>query len=695
MKHLRDNKIMHRDLKPGNIMKYICEDGSSIYKLTDFGAARELEDDQQFMSLYGTEEYLHPDMYERAVLRKPAGKTFKANFDLWSIGVTLFHIATGSLPFKPYGGRKNKETMYKITTEKASGIICGIQHTENGEIEWSRNLPKTCLLSPAAGALFTRLLAGLMECQPTKMWSFEQFFESVTFILSHKVYHVFYVNAMKDVYVYIGPKESTNDFKTRLKNTFSIALESQLLLFNKNQLVDIQEITTTPENPIILLNSDSAKMRQSSFKSSPVIKFPDLRINITNTDQDASLAKQASSTAYTIARNITKCSLYYSLARSTPIQVIAFIDSNVTLLFEKQQACLHLFNSIHNQLQYMTSTCSFLNTLSGNLMNGQTDQQMLKSAQDVQFNFNKLSDYWTGLSRKMASMGDKVKDLTDKWTREALTNPDNPMTSCPTRAKHYCQKIKDSWQNLHKDKTNRILSVNEDQLHQLEKIKIDNNCKKINNLLNNVAYKGLDDITEKLEDWYTSAQVSIVQLNCLFKELAHFMNECDKVQRFLNSMKEIENRNWNELIAYSSSNSTCKAPACKKDDKCDSSSSLETTNGSVSKTSLLKPLQSSQAQATANLPQVNEVTSLFLSCTDPATLGSLPGHLAAEINRLREAHSKMWSAIEENQAVISEFDSLYIEGNNPQVRECTDVPVYAQWKAADRRDTSDRRDPKR
>jgi len=30
----------------------------SIYKLIDFGAARQLQDDQQFMSLYGTEEYL-------------------------------------------------------------------------------------------------------------------------------------------------------------------------------------------------------------------------------------------------------------------------------------------------------------------------------------------------------------------------------------------------------------------------------------------------------------------------------------------------------------------------------------------------------------------------------------------------------------------------------------------------------------
>jgi len=58
MNHLRENGIVHRDIKPGNIMRVIGEDGQSVYKLTDFGAARELEDDEQFVSLYGTEEYL-------------------------------------------------------------------------------------------------------------------------------------------------------------------------------------------------------------------------------------------------------------------------------------------------------------------------------------------------------------------------------------------------------------------------------------------------------------------------------------------------------------------------------------------------------------------------------------------------------------------------------------------------------------
>jgi len=58
MNHLRENGVVHRDIKPGNIMRLMGEDGQSVYKLTDFGAARELDDDEKFVSLYGTEEYL-------------------------------------------------------------------------------------------------------------------------------------------------------------------------------------------------------------------------------------------------------------------------------------------------------------------------------------------------------------------------------------------------------------------------------------------------------------------------------------------------------------------------------------------------------------------------------------------------------------------------------------------------------------
>ncbi|NXA69879.1 IKKE kinase, partial [Mohoua ochrocephala] len=213
MNHLRENGVVHRDIKPGNIMRLVGEDGQSIYKLTDFGAARELEDDEKFVSVYGTEEYLHPDVYERAVLRKPQQKAFGVTVDLWSIGVTFYHAATGSLPFVPFGGpRKNKEIMYKITTEKPPGAIAGIQRQENGNIEWSYELPITCRLSVGLKDQLIPILANILEVDQEKCWGFDQFFAGTNDILHRIVVDVFSLQQASSHRIYIHSYNTTTKF---------------------------------------------------------------------------------------------------------------------------------------------------------------------------------------------------------------------------------------------------------------------------------------------------------------------------------------------------------------------------------------------------------------------------------------------------------------------------------------------------
>ena len=64
--------------------------------------------------VYNYISFQHPDMYKRALLHLPGElnqKSYTQKVDLWSLGVTVYHTATGELPFRPYGGRNNKDTM--------------------------------------------------------------------------------------------------------------------------------------------------------------------------------------------------------------------------------------------------------------------------------------------------------------------------------------------------------------------------------------------------------------------------------------------------------------------------------------------------------------------------------------------------------------------------------------------------------
>uniref|UniRef100_A0AAY4EEM2 Protein kinase domain-containing protein n=1 Tax=Denticeps clupeoides TaxID=299321 RepID=A0AAY4EEM2_9TELE len=261
MNHLRENGVVHRDIKPGNIMRQVGDDGRSVYKLTDFGAARELEDNEKFVSIYGTEEYLHPDMYERAVLRKPQLKSFGVTVDLWSIGVTFYHAATGSLPFVPYGGpRRNKQIMYKITIEKPPQAIAGVQKVEEGPIEWSYQLPHNCQLSEGLKAQLVPVLANILEANQEKCWGFDQFFAATTDVLHRVTVYVFSLQQATPHTIYVHFYSTASVFFEEVQAQTGVSPERQHFLFQGHRLLlepsmkVVNLPQTTEDRPIFLLS---------------------------------------------------------------------------------------------------------------------------------------------------------------------------------------------------------------------------------------------------------------------------------------------------------------------------------------------------------------------------------------------------------------------------------------------------------
>lgn len=91
---------------------------------------------------------------------------------------------------------------------------------------------------------------------------------------------------------------------------------------------------------------------------------------------------------------------------------------------------------------------------------------------------------------------------------------------------------------MHRDKCNRALNNAEEQLHHLEKVKIENHSNLLKEVLRDSCFNSLREITEKLEDWYKIAQVSIVQSDCLSEEFSLFLNDCNLLQKQLIRVRE-------------------------------------------------------------------------------------------------------------------------------------------------------------
>ncbi|MGD1086209.1 MAG: serine/threonine-protein kinase [Verrucomicrobiota bacterium] len=82
------HNLLHRDIKPGNILY----NGDGEPKLIDFGLVKAAEDDSWEEAIWGTVYYVAPEKLERR------GEDFHS--DMYSLGGTLYHALTGHVPFE-------------------------------------------------------------------------------------------------------------------------------------------------------------------------------------------------------------------------------------------------------------------------------------------------------------------------------------------------------------------------------------------------------------------------------------------------------------------------------------------------------------------------------------------------------------------------------------------------------------------
>lgn len=126
-----ESHLIHRDVKPDNIM--LSENG--IVKLTDLGLAMQQADWRKDMDISGSPSYMSPEQF--------SGEKLDTRSDIYSLGVTLYQMLSGELPF-------DAETIRSIAK----------QHFEVPVPDIHKKVPS---LPPDVGKLIKKMMAKVPE----------------------------------------------------------------------------------------------------------------------------------------------------------------------------------------------------------------------------------------------------------------------------------------------------------------------------------------------------------------------------------------------------------------------------------------------------------------------------------------------------------------------------------------------------
>ena len=111
LKYINKKKIVHRDIKLDNILI----DLNNTVKICDFGVSKRISEDELMIDHCGTPGYIAPEIY-----KNKGYEGFQC--DIWSAGVTLYYMLSGTLPFRAYSIKDMEKKVLKGEFDEIKNI---------------------------------------------------------------------------------------------------------------------------------------------------------------------------------------------------------------------------------------------------------------------------------------------------------------------------------------------------------------------------------------------------------------------------------------------------------------------------------------------------------------------------------------------------------------------------------------------
>jgi serine/threonine protein kinase len=139
IQHAHQKGIIHRDIKPSNILVTL-RDGMPAPMVIDFGIAKatggRLTDQTLFTAFeqfLGTPAYVSPEQAEMS------GSEVDARSDIYSLGVLLYELLTGKMPFEPRQFARRKGVLREVLPLRQPVAELGERHPVDADRARSQN----------------------------------------------------------------------------------------------------------------------------------------------------------------------------------------------------------------------------------------------------------------------------------------------------------------------------------------------------------------------------------------------------------------------------------------------------------------------------------------------------------------------------------------------------------------------------